>query len=60
VEGKNKYVIGFFTDYETAKQAVKDFKKLGIRDAWFVPYNNGQRISDKEANNILNYDIRKK
>jgi TolA-binding protein len=60
VEGKNKYVIGFFTDYETAKQAVKDFKKLGIRDAWFVPYNNGQRISDKEANKILNFDIRKK
>jgi hypothetical protein len=60
VDGKNKYVIGFFTDYENAKQAVKDFKKLGIKDAWFVPYKDGQRISDKEANSYLNYDIRKK
>lgn len=60
VDGKNKYVIGYFTDYATAKQAVKDFKALGIRDAWFVPYLNGQRISDKEANAYLNFDIRAK
>jgi TolA-binding protein len=60
VDGKNKYVIGFFTDYQTAKQAVKDFKALGIRDAWFVPYMNGKRISDTEASNYLNFDIRAK
>jgi regulator of replication initiation timing len=60
LDGKNKYVVGFFTDYATAKQAVKDFKALGIRDAWFVPYLNGKRISDKEANSYLNFDIRAK
>jgi len=60
VEGRNKYVIGFFTDFENAKQAVKDFKKLGIKDAWFVPYKDGVRITDKEANSYLNYDIRSK
>lgn len=59
VAGKNKYVIGYFNSFESAKNAEKDFKKLGIRDAWLVPYKNGFRISDADANNELNFDIRK-
>lgn len=59
VEGKNKYVIGYFKDFADAKQAEKDFKKLGIRDTWLVPYKNGARISDADANAELNFDIRK-
>jgi len=59
VDGKNKYVVGYFTDFADAKAAEKDFKKLGIKGTWLVPYKNGVRISDKEANNELNYDIRK-
>lgn len=59
VEGKNKYVIGYFADFTAAKQAEKDFKKLGVRDAWLVPYKNGARISDEDANSELNFDIRK-
>lgn len=59
VAGKNKYVIGYFESFEQAKNAEKDFKKLGIRDAWLVPYKNGFRISDADANNELNFDIRK-
>jgi seryl-tRNA synthetase len=59
VEGKNKYVIGFFKDFADAKAAEKDFKKLGIKGTWLVPYKNGARISDSEANSILNFDIRK-
>ncbi len=56
-DGRNKYVIGHF-NYEEAKKAVADFKKLGIKGAWLVPYRNGQRISDAEAEQLLNFSIR--
>lgn len=59
VDGKHKYIIGDFTDFEDVKNAERDFKKLGIKGTWLVPYKNGNRISDSEANNELNYDIRK-
>lgn len=58
-DGKNKYVVGPFKDFQDAKNAEKDFKKLGIKGTWLVPYKNGQRISDAEANEFLNFDIRK-
>lgn len=59
VDGKNKYIVGFFTDFADAKKAEKDFKTLGIKGTWLVPYKNGKRVSDAEANEYLNFDIRK-
>ncbi len=58
-DGKNKYVVGPFKDFQDAKNAEKDFKKLGIKGTWLVPYKDGQRVSDAEANEYLNFDIRK-
>lgn len=53
-----KYVIGEFNSFETAKKFESDLKKLGIKDAWLVPYKNQRRIPDDEASEIIGRDIR--
>ncbi len=58
VEGTNKYVIGYFTSFDAAKGFEADMKKLGIKDSWLVPYKDGVRITDEEAEQLLGYPIR--
>ncbi|TVR82118.1 MAG: hypothetical protein EA412_02030 [Chitinophagaceae bacterium] len=56
----NKYVIGYFTALPEAENFRKDMRKMGIRDAWIVPYFDGKRISDEAAENILGKPFRNK
>jgi hypothetical protein len=58
VNGTNKYVIGYFTSLEAAKGFEADMKKMGIKDSWLVPYKDGVRITDEEAESILGQPIR--
>lgn len=60
VNGLNKYMIGYFDSFEIAKQVENALRKAGIKDAWVVPYNNGSRISDEEAEGLLGKPIRDK
>ncbi|MDX2002214.1 MAG: SPOR domain-containing protein [Chitinophagales bacterium] len=60
IDGYNKYIIGYFSTLEEAEAFEKDVKKMGIQDAWVVPYKNGDRISDEEAEQLLGRTFRKK
>ena len=55
VDGVQKIMIGRFRDYEQAKELMKYFKQIGIKDAWVVAYQDGQRISLEEALGSGNY-----
>lgn len=48
-DGMQKILIGNFRNYDEAKELGDYFKRIGLRDAWVVPYRDGQRISLKEA-----------
>lgn len=49
----NRYTVGRFRDLKLAEAFQKDIKRLGIRDAWIVPYKDGVRITMKEAKEML-------
>jgi hypothetical protein len=48
VDGKNRYVIGYFNDEQTAQSFVKDVRKMGIKDAFVAKYVDGKRIYEKK------------
>jgi hypothetical protein len=48
-DGLQKIIIGKFQDYESAKELKSYMQKIGIPDAWVVPYLNGSRITLEEA-----------
>ncbi len=48
-DGMQKILIGNFRNYDEAKELGDYFKRIGLRDAWVVPYRDGQRITLKEA-----------
>jgi len=50
----NRYTVGRFRDLALAEAFQKDIKRLGIRDAWVVPFKDGVRITMKEAKDMLN------
>lgn len=52
-DGLNKYTIGNFRDPNMADAFRADIAKMGIKDAWIVPYRDGIRISMTEAKEIL-------
>lgn len=52
-DGMNKYTIGAFRDIAIAENFKKDIQKMGIRDAWIVPYIDGVRVTMDEAVNYL-------
>lgn len=60
VGGLNKYMIGHFESFEAARSLEAALQKAGIKDAWLVPYNDGGRISDAEAADLLGMPIRNK
>lgn len=48
-DGFNKYIIGSCRTYEEAMKMREDLRKLGIKDAWIVPYIDGERVTVAEA-----------
>ncbi len=51
-DGLQKVVIGQFRDYTRATALQDHMKKMGVKDAWVVPYNDGQRITIEEAKSM--------
>lgn len=49
----NKYVLGAFRDLTVAEAFKKDIAKMGIKDAWIVPYVDGVRVEMAEAKKIM-------
>ncbi|WP_143962936.1 SPOR domain-containing protein [Litoribacter populi] len=45
----HKYIMGNFRSYPEADQLKKHLRKTGIRDAWIVPYKDGERVPLKEV-----------
>jgi hypothetical protein len=52
-DGMNKYTIGKFRDMELAEAFRKDVQKLGIKDAWIVPFIDGRRSTLDEARKYM-------
>lgn len=52
-EGLNKYMMGNFRDISFAEAFRDDIRKLGIEDAWLVPYIDGTRVTKEEAQAYL-------
>jgi hypothetical protein len=48
-DGMNKYMMGNFRDLNNAEAFRDDIRKLGIKDAWVVPYIDGTRVTMEEA-----------
>ena len=48
-DGMNKYMMGNFRDMNNAEAFRNDVRKLGIKDAWIVPYIDGTRVTRDEA-----------
>ena len=53
-EGVKKYVLGSFTDYASSIKFRDLMRKLGVEDAWVVPYQKGERLTGIEAATALN------
>ncbi|MEZ4827674.1 MAG: SPOR domain-containing protein [Bacteroidia bacterium] len=52
-DGFNKYVIGSFRVYDEAQEFRDELRKMGMKDAWVVPYLDGVRVTIDEANRYL-------
>ncbi|TAE46564.1 MAG: hypothetical protein EAZ89_19880 [Bacteroidetes bacterium] len=52
-DGFNKYVIGGFRTYDEAISFRDEVRKMGLKDAWVVPYIDGIRVTVEEANQYL-------
>lgn len=48
-DGFNKYVIGGFRTIEEANVFKDEVQKMGVKDAWVVPYIDGIRVTMTEA-----------
>jgi len=47
--GGKRYVIGYFTDLQSAKSFNSDLRKLGVSDAFVTQYIDGKRIMGFDA-----------
>jgi vacuolar-type H+-ATPase subunit I/STV1 len=48
-DGVKKYTIGYFGDYWEADTFKKYLRAMGVKDAWIVPYKDGQRVNIKDV-----------
>ena len=48
-DGTQKFTIGQFRKYWEADTFKKYMREMGVKDAWIVAYQSGQRISMKDA-----------
>ncbi|MFN0201829.1 MAG: SPOR domain-containing protein [Bacteroidia bacterium] len=53
VDGLNKYMLGNARTQQDAELFAEELKKIGIKDAWVVPYIDGLRVTFAEANTYL-------
>lgn len=44
-----KVTIGIFRDYWEADKFKKYMREMGVKDAWIVPYRDGQRVEIKDV-----------
>lgn len=51
-EDVNKYVLGQFRDYQKANRLKKELRAMGVKDAWIVPFKDGERVPLKA---VLDY-----
>ena len=47
--GEQKVTIGIFRDYWAADEFKKYLREMGVKDAWIVPYRDGQRVDIKDV-----------
>ena len=48
-DGIKKYTLGYFNDYWEAESFKKYLREMGVKDAWIVPYKNGQRVNIRDV-----------
>lgn len=48
-EEGQRYTIGIFRDYWEADTFKKYMREMGVKDAWIVPYKDGQRVDIKDV-----------
>jgi len=48
-DGVNAYTIGLFRDYWEADTFKKYMREMGVKDAWIVPFKDGQRVDIKDV-----------
>ena len=48
-KGEQKFTIGVFRDYWAADKFKKYLREMGVRDAWIVPFKDGQRVEIKDV-----------
>jgi len=53
VDGLNKYMLGNFRTQPEADAFALELKKVGIKDAWVVPYIDGIRVTFAEAESYM-------
>lgn len=51
-----RITIGVFRDYWEADTFKKYMRDMGVKDAWIVPYNNGQRAELKDVLTGIEFD----
>ena len=48
-KGEQKFTIGIFRDYWEADKFKKYMREMRVKDAWIVPYKDGQRVEIKDV-----------
>lgn len=48
-KGEQKFTIGVFRDYWDADKFKKYMREMGVKDAWIVPFKDGQRVEIKDV-----------
>jgi TolA-binding protein len=48
-KGEQKFTIGIFRDYWEADKFKKYMREMGVKDAWIVPYKDGERVDIKDV-----------
>jgi hypothetical protein len=48
-DGTKKYTLGYFRDYWEADHFKKYIREMGVKDAWIVPYRDGERVALKDV-----------
>lgn len=48
-KGEQRFTIGIFRDYWEADKFKKYMREMGVKDAWIVPFKDGQRVEIKDV-----------
>jgi vacuolar-type H+-ATPase subunit I/STV1 len=48
-KGEQKFTIGVFRDYWESDKFKKYLREMGVKDAWIVPFKDGQRVDIKDV-----------